>query len=370
MMKVMHRKKGALTIEASISYSIFLMVIVTMLYLMRVVYAYGLIQHAVSQTAKELSVYTYIYQVTGLNDAYQDIQNSVSGRKDQFNQDVGNVVSLYESFGSGDFSGTYEGETDPVELLKNIGSVMLGEGSKELNDQFFTMVVKPLMKSYIGADSKGNSADERLRALQIAGGMKGLDFSSSSFFDDGMTIDLVVCYTIDPILPIDIMPEVNMANRACVRGMSGKSVFEQKSGEQEKEASIWDQPSDTSRGKEIQKQEHVRNLPDNFPVFSAYDASSGTATAEISIDLRENSYQQVSGLKGRIKSKCRSMNDYKTSTRNGVTVEAAEVTNKVLIIYIPSSTEDRKIDRSNYEQAIKAVQESYPDIQIVTKELD
>ncbi len=56
-------QKGALTIEASISYSIFLMIIVTILYIMRIVYAYGLMQHAVSQTAKELSMYAYLYQV-------------------------------------------------------------------------------------------------------------------------------------------------------------------------------------------------------------------------------------------------------------------------------------------------------------------
>lgn len=74
-MKRLRENKGALTIEASISYSVFLMIIVTILYLMRIVYAYGLVQHAVGQTAKELSMYTYVYQVTGMNEAYQSIQN-------------------------------------------------------------------------------------------------------------------------------------------------------------------------------------------------------------------------------------------------------------------------------------------------------
>ena len=103
------KNKGALTIEASIAYPIFLMVIVTILYLMRVVYTYGLIQHAVSQTAKELSMYTYIYQVAGLGELNGEVQGAVSGRTEQFNSDVENVVGLYESFGSGDFSGSYEG---------------------------------------------------------------------------------------------------------------------------------------------------------------------------------------------------------------------------------------------------------------------
>ncbi len=217
--------RGALTIEASIAYSIFLMVIVTVLYLMRIVYAYGLMQHAVSQTAKELSMYTYLYQAAGLNEINQEIQSSTADRKEQFNSDVENIVSLYEAFGSGDFSGSYEGTVNPADIMKNIGSALLSEGGKELNHQLFQAVVKPLMEGYIGSDSQGGGADERLLSLRVVGGMDGLDFSGSRFFEDGATIDLVVFYTIDPLFPIDVMPELHLANRAWVRGVSGTSVF-------------------------------------------------------------------------------------------------------------------------------------------------
>ena len=49
--------------------------------------------------------------------------------------------------------------------------------------------------------------------------------TSSSFFEDGKTIDIVVCYTLDPILPIDLMPKMNLMNRATIQGMSGSSIF-------------------------------------------------------------------------------------------------------------------------------------------------
>lgn len=218
-------EKGALTIEASIAYSIFLMVVVTVLFLMRIVYAYGLMQHAVSQTAKELSMYTYLYQASGLNEINQGIQSSTSERKEQFNSDVENIVSLYEAFNSGDFSGSYEGTVNPVDIMKNMGSALLSEGGKELNNKLFQAVVKPLMAGYIGSDSQGQGADARLQALRVVGGMNGLDFSGSRFFEDGTTIDLVVFYTIDPLFPIDVMPEIHLANRAYVRGVSGESVF-------------------------------------------------------------------------------------------------------------------------------------------------
>lgn len=370
--------KGALTIEASIAYPIFLMVIVTILYLMRIVYTYGLIQHAVSQTAKELSMYTYIYQVAGLNDLRGDIDSSTAERTEQFNSDVDEVVALYETFSSGDFSGSYEGTTNPADILKNIGSVLLGEGSRELNSQFFQSVVKPLMEGYIGADANGNSANERLKALRVIGGFNGLDFSSSRFFEDGATVDLVVCYTIDPLFPIDIMPEINLANRAMVRGIKGSSVFvndssdenESEEKEEQEKTSVWDEPNAAKRGELIQEQQGVRNLPDTFPAFSAFDVSTGTATAEMSIDLRGDSYQSTKGIVSTIRGECNKIINYRTSTRDNVTVKAEDIQKTVLIIYIPSSTESRVIDRSAYDQAVAQVREAYPDIQIVTKEID
>lgn len=364
-------QRGSLTIEASISYSIFLMVIVTILYIMRIVYLYGLVQHAVGQTAKELSMYSYLYQVSGINDLRGEIADATADRSQTFNKDIGEVVKFYEEFSSGDTTARYNGTTDPRELLKNIGAAMLGEAGKEVNQQLFEAVARSLIESYIGADSKGNGADERLRALRVAGGLGGLNLSSSSFFEDGKTIDLIVCYTIDPIMPIDILPEQNLANRAYVQGVSGKSVFKEgeKKTENKEEESVWDKPP-VKRGNAIQEQEQVRNLPDHFSTFSAYDSSTGTATAECSIDIRDASYQKVSGIKSAIGQKCNKIYNYKDTTYGGVTLKKDDIKKKRLIIYIPSSAKGREVQRETYDQAVKEVQKQYPDIQIVTKEID
>lgn len=229
-MKRFRDEKGALTIEASISYSIFLMVIVTMLYIMKIVYTYGLIQHAVSQTAKELSMYTYVYQISGLSDLHGQIQDATSGRKDQFNTDADSIVKLYEILESGNYNElqdySYEGSTDPVQLLKDIMGAVVNEASKEAQNQAFAqLIARPMIAGYIGADSKGNSADQRLKTLRVIDGLSGIDLSASKFFEDGNTIDIVACYTIDPIMPIKIMPEINLCNRAVVQGMTGSSIF-------------------------------------------------------------------------------------------------------------------------------------------------
>lgn len=81
MKKQNKNNKGVLTVEATISYTIFMMVILTILFLMRIVYAYGLMQHADQSTAKELSTYTYLYQVSGAKDKVGQFRQAHSPEK-------------------------------------------------------------------------------------------------------------------------------------------------------------------------------------------------------------------------------------------------------------------------------------------------
>lgn len=360
--------RGALTIEASISYSIFLMIIVTILFVMRIVYVYGLMQHAVSQTAKELSMYSYLYQAAGFNDLNQQISGAAGERTGQLNKDMGELIQFYEDFSSGN-AASYNGTTDPREILKNIGAAVFGNAGREVNHQLFEVVARSLIESYIGADSRGQGADVRLKNLQVIGGLKGLNLNSSCFFEDGKTIDLIVCYTIDPIMPIDILPELNLANRAYIQGMSGTSVFSDSEKKEEKQESVWDQPP-VKRGGAIQAQEKVRNLPERFSTFSAYDPATGKATAECSIDIRDASYQEISGIKGKLRRECGKINNFKDTTYDGVTLKREDIRSRELILYIPSSKNGREVDRTIYDQAVREVQSQYPDIRIVTKEID
>ena len=116
-MKKQERNRGMLTVEATISYTIFMMVVLTLLYIMRIVYAYALVQHAVSQTAKELSMYTYLYQVSGANSLVGQLQSGVQAGEAQFNADAQSVVNIYNTLTDGWDDGdidTIEGEWDNI----------------------------------------------------------------------------------------------------------------------------------------------------------------------------------------------------------------------------------------------------------------
>jgi len=361
---------GVLTVEATIAYTIFMMLILTILFIMRIVYAYALIQHATCQTAKELSMYSYLYQISGANDLVQQMGEASQAGEERFNADAENLVKIYQSLSEGNFNVSNEVGNltkNPKEILKEFGSVLAGNATRDIVNGVFSEISRSMMAGYIAADSDGANADSKLKDLQVIGGLSGLNFTSSSFFEDGSTIDIVVCYTLDPILPIDLMPEMNFMNRATICGMGGSSMF---SANASKSVSVWDMKSDTARGKAIQEKEGVRNLPENFKTFSAYNETSKEAIAEISIDLREDSYQSEGPIASVLRRKCNKIENFTSYSSNGYTLKKEDIHSQKLIVYIPKKTTDRDIDRSIFDKEVQKIREEFPDIKIEVKELE
>ena len=256
--------KGSLTVEACLSLTIFLMVFLTILFLMRIVFAYGMIQHALNQTAKEFSGYSYYYAISGLGDINGKIQESTAGGIQKFNTDISNVVNVYDKFSgmgnvaqetvnhasNGDISRAIStaqsaGESydafrdslgpaadsirsvveDPVQAIKAVGSVLANGANEAAKTYICGEMSRGMMAKYIAENYA--AADQRLNQLRVVGGMSGLDFSASQFWSspERNDIELVVCYTIDPVFPIKVIEEVNLVNRIKIRGWSGKSAF-------------------------------------------------------------------------------------------------------------------------------------------------
>lgn len=261
----MKNNKGSLTVEACLSLTMFLMIFVTILYIMRIVFAYEIVQHALNQTAKEISAYSYYYAASGMADINGQVQSSTAGGIEHFNQNMTNVVNVYQEFSElgniakeqgesakkGDWDGIVSGlqnagekysdfqdalgpaadtlksvADDPVAAIKSVGSVLLNGGNEAAKTFLCGEISRNLMSKYIAGGSY-QDADTRLKNLRIDGGMDGLDFSASSFWSAGneQDIELVVCYTIKPVFPFKIVDKLNFINKITVRGWSGKSVF-------------------------------------------------------------------------------------------------------------------------------------------------
>lgn len=256
------KNKGVLTIEACLSFTCFAMIMFTILFLMRIVYTYEVIQHSITQTAKELSTYSYLYKATGADEINKTIYENTKAGVENYDEKVGKITESYTSLMNfegevSQLSGSVENQnlgeiqkqfqetnesyedleskypdsiqaikdivSDPKKSLKSIVDV-LAEGANNNGKTFVGgKIVQYMSAKYISSpDGSIESANNKLTRLRVIGGVNGLDFSQSKFFPDGSEdIDIVVCYTIDPIMPIDVLSKINLVNRVKVRAWNG-----------------------------------------------------------------------------------------------------------------------------------------------------
>lgn len=265
MLRNIFRKKSnaVMTAEACIGFTVFAILTISLLFFIRIVYVYSVVQHCVNQAAKEIASYSYFYGIT-LMDVDDNIQDKQASSEEYFNSNVGEVVDGINSIVSfaGDASNTYNAATDfdiqttinsaqaagdsyqqmreqmpdtknaikeiisnPLKFLKSIGVIFVGNISSDLKAFLGGEIVRAMMSDYLEEMNKSGGGvydpSKRLEYLGVVGGLDGIDFSQSKFNEtvDGQkhSIDIVACYKIKPIAPISIYKEMGMINRVTVR---------------------------------------------------------------------------------------------------------------------------------------------------------
>ena len=249
-LKCVKKNKGALTVEAAISLPLFICAFLSIAFFMRVAYIHNNVQYAITGAANELSTYSYLYSVSGL----QAINDEISGKADEYGESAsGHMTGVLEAFDAlgnsfegknrenidvGDLEGLFsdgkvaiENVTNVLADVKNnpkkefisIAAVFAGAGYEKIKSELSTPIVRFFMGKYINEkifNSKGgpgayiavNEGENPLQAFKF----------DNRIFADNKTIDIVVSYRIKTVLPINIIPEIHMKQRAIVRGwMSG-----------------------------------------------------------------------------------------------------------------------------------------------------
>jgi hypothetical protein len=381
-------KKGSLTIEAAFALPVVILVILTIAYLIRVAYIHSLVQHALDESAKEISSYSYLYAVSklqALNDGTEDLLNknqttavsridTVLESVNSVNERIGKLASLQKDAKDVNFEGIKslynDGKTD-AEKLKGIYSEIKGHPNgwkggikKEVaslaslaahgllesgREELSEIIVRIMMRKHIATDK--HDEDKVLKSLNIVGGYEGLDFSGTSIFKDKKTIKLVVSYTIKPIVPLPMIPELRIEQKALIvgwldgDGKHSKRLEDIKTQEREKEEdNLWDL-SPFDRGNEILKRFGANVLNRTGGAVDVFDVETGTATDIRSIDITLSSYSELNNLKREIKSEInlvRSFNSKVRVSHNGKEAEF-DISNKNIRIIIPKGTKTAEI---------------------------
>lgn len=411
----MKKHKGSLTVEACISFTVFMMLLLTMFYIIRIVYVYGVIQHSITQSAKEISGYSYIYQVSGMGGLHKEIEDATAGGKKVYNTTVDDFVNAYGSLTNmkdiaGDVGGKIEngnfdaavekiqnsGEdyeefksnmgavtntvkdivSSPAKMLKSLASVFVSETTESIKTLVGGEIVRAMSSEYIAATSGGGkTADQVLNALQVEGGLYGLDFSNSKFFSDGETIDIVVCYTIKSAAPINVMPTMNLMNRVTVRGWNGESIVkgygggdDKKETEAEKK-SVWEL-GDIDRNERLQKELGILNLPRSCSPYSYY--KDGVAIASTSMNTNAEYTKDKAKIKANLIKKCEKIENFEEAKNGKETIKKSDIKENKMIIILPTDDIGNADSKKNIEYVVNELKKEYPNIkfEIVQKNIE
>jgi hypothetical protein len=308
---------GALTVEAALVLPVLLCAFFTVIFLIKAVYTYQLIGHALNETASEIASTAYIYHISGLRDIHDTVRNGINDRSDVFKDHIDAAFDAYDSLrsisegaqqgigGIADSAGLIKdaganfenlldraetAASDPLELLKCIACYIASGTFNDAKTELFTPITRLYMKKYLITESMPD-ADRRLKVLNIREGFSGLDFSESTFLSDrGEFIDIVVRYRVDLPLPIQFTSGLEFVQRARVKAwMGGDEAQGVLTGAVTGAVDdIWSL-NNFQRGMKIRRI-FGANLPSSFPVIAKYD--NGHAVMIKSMDLTAQSYQQ------------------------------------------------------------------------------
>ena len=266
-----NKERGAIIIEASIALPMFMFMIVTLLTIVNICFAQAKIGVAINTTAKEISQYSYLYGLTGLNqkqkamkekgsdsekkideiiEASNTLLESANGLKDGAGSVLKNprdIANAYQDISDSLESGKKAYQTmssqlesiaeDPKEFIIGVG-YMLGNGV--VDEMKSRLIAAPLARTMVKKHLKSSVREEPedfLRHLGIVpkgdSYLKGLDFTGSRLFPGGTDeIKIIVRYQVQVITLLNIDIKVNFTQCASTKAwFTGVSSAADKSGE-------------------------------------------------------------------------------------------------------------------------------------------
>lgn len=262
---------GLITVEAVISLTTFMFLIVTILTIVNICIVQSKIAVAINETAKEISQYSYLFSLTGIQDTMKTNAEGAEKKKEDINNTVSNVNTVFSSIqnlGTGkdidveDISGSVQSMGEDISNLK--------EGSAALYDTFKSVASDPkgaaigiaqialvdgynlIMSRLIAAPlakglckknlrgAKNGDVDVYLKSLGVVPNGAGkyydaLDFSESTIFPNGSSeIRVVVSYKVKivALLPIDFSFHFKQSAVTC--GWMGEGLQAKISKDQSK----------------------------------------------------------------------------------------------------------------------------------------
>lgn len=194
-------EKGAVVIEAAISLTMFLFAMLTIYSVYHICLAQARISAALNATAKEISQYSYIYDLTGLNEKQANLAANGGAAESILSDNLSEINDLYDAFEG--ISGGVSAIASSPENAESFLYYVLNEGIDQIKGSVTGELARLLMRKHFGSDPDGF-----LAGLGIEGGMNGLSFGKTRIFtsgeEDEILLDVRYQVTVIKLLNIDL----------------------------------------------------------------------------------------------------------------------------------------------------------------------
>lgn len=231
-------QSGMITVETVLAFIPFIFVVLGIISFTNVFMVHNRIQHALHQTASELSSYTYLYHATGVRNADAGLDNDIDNETRPVDKAIGEVNRLMDSLETLQSSGnqlsssnlgnlknnaeqfknraddTYaKGQVvvetgkyfmnNPKELVSGLSFLLIEKAEDGVKNFMLSAMASGLMNKYLDQSfAGGKTADRYLLNYGVVNGMAGLDFGGSKFlsgdyrnaYDELRYIDINLTY--------------------------------------------------------------------------------------------------------------------------------------------------------------------------------
>ncbi len=197
-------ERGAIIIEGALSLTFFMFAVLTVYTMFHVSLAQARIGAALNTTAKEISQYAYVYDLTGLNEKQANLKANGGAAESILSDNLSQVNDVYSAF-SGLASGTSAIVSSP-DNAESFLYYVLNEGIDEVKGVATGEIARMLMKKHFGSDPDGY-----LKKLGVEDGIRGLSFWKSRIFSGGDSDEILldVRYQIRVVKLLDIDMKLN-----------------------------------------------------------------------------------------------------------------------------------------------------------------
>ena len=273
------KENGAIVVEATVALTAFIFAILIILQLVNICYVQSKMAVALNSASKEMSQYSYLYTVLGLD-------KHMSGSGGESSEFMGSLSEVLNeiSDGTSDISAELSG------MFANTGDIAAGDSASEyikdgIGMGLASQLVKKNLKSF-----EGDTADAFLHRNHVVG---GLNFLYTSFLtnENQDEIDLVVTYKIQVLKLLNTEFQFNFVQRsqckAWGKGVSIKNPSESATAS----SSIWD-TGQLSRGKAIiANEKKYYSYTSSGDMYHAYNPANNEFVRIRTIDTNDKTYK-------------------------------------------------------------------------------